>query len=112
MTTLGSPSLSSQSVSGFSGRKGPKNLETNWDDNPEWIFSKVAATAVRRDPNETELFKTEQAGEGEYAGTDALVVCDWSSDVCSSDLTDWDDNLGKPIPIRFGVFWPKRAKKP
>ena len=28
---------------------------------------------------------------------------------------DWDDNPGKPrlvIPIRFGVFWPKRAKKP
>ena len=28
---------------------------------------------------------------------------------------DWDDNPGKPrlvIPIRFRVFWPKRAKKP
>ena len=34
MTTLGSPGLSSHSVSGFSGRKGPKNLETDWDDNP------------------------------------------------------------------------------
>ena len=34
MTTLGSPGLSSQSVSGFSGRNGPKNLETDWDDNP------------------------------------------------------------------------------
>ena len=30
-------------------------------------------------------------------------------------LTEWDDNPGKPklvIPVRFGVFWPKRAKKP
>ncbi len=55
MTTLGSPGLSSQSVSGFSGRTGPKNAETVWD-----------------------------------------------------------DNLGKPrlvIPIRFEVFWPKRAEK-
>ena len=29
MTTLGSPGLSSQSVSGFSGRKGPKKPETD-----------------------------------------------------------------------------------
>ena len=29
-----------------------------------WVFSKVPADAVRRDPNETELFKTEQSGEG------------------------------------------------
>ena len=29
--------------------------------------------------------------------------------------TDWDDKPGKPrlvIPVRFRVFWPKRAKKP
>ncbi len=38
-----------------------------------WIFSPLSAASVRRDPNETELFKTEQAGEGEYSGTDALV---------------------------------------
>ena len=27
--------------------------------------------------------------------------------------TDWDDKTGKPrlvIPVRFGVFWPKKAK--
>ena len=56
MTSLGSPGLSSQSVLGFSGRKMPKNAET-----------------------------------------------------------EWDDKLGKPrfvIPVRFGVFWPKRAKIP
>lgn len=38
-----------------------------------WVFEKLAGGAVRRDPNETQLFKTEQADEGEYAGTDALV---------------------------------------
>jgi hypothetical protein len=38
-----------------------------------WIFEKLAGGAVRRDPNETQLFKTEQTEEGEYAGTDALV---------------------------------------
>ncbi|QDV87394.1 hypothetical protein [Planctomycetes bacterium TBK1r] len=39
----------------------------------QWIFAQLSGAAVRRDPNETELFKTEQAGEDEYAGTDALV---------------------------------------
>jgi len=38
-----------------------------------WIFEKLGGAAVRRDPNETQLFKTEQAEEGEYAGTDALI---------------------------------------
>ena len=38
-----------------------------------WVFEKLAGASVRRDPNETQLFKTEQAEEGEYAGTDALV---------------------------------------
>ena len=38
-----------------------------------WIFERLAGAAVRRDPNETQLFKTEQTEEGEYAGTDALV---------------------------------------
>lgn len=38
-----------------------------------WNFEKLAGGAVRRDPNETQLFKTEQTDEGEYAGTDALI---------------------------------------
>jgi len=38
-----------------------------------WTFSKLRGDDVRRDPNEAELFKTEQTAEGEYAGTDALV---------------------------------------
>ena len=62
----------------------------------EWIFSKVAATAVRRDPNETELFKTEQAGEGEYAGTDALV-----REIIQNSL---DAAIGtEPVRIRFSL---------
>jgi len=38
-----------------------------------WVFEELRGAAVRRDPNEAELFKTEQTGEGEYAGNDALV---------------------------------------
>ena len=38
-----------------------------------WVFAKLDPAAVRRDPNETQLFKDDQAGEDEYAGTDALV---------------------------------------
>ena len=39
----------------------------------QWVFEQLRGADVRRDPNEAELFKTEQAGEGEYAGNDALV---------------------------------------
>lgn len=39
----------------------------------QWAFSGLRGDDVRRDPNEAELFKTEQTAEGEYAGTDALV---------------------------------------
>jgi hypothetical protein len=39
----------------------------------QWVFSELRGDDVRRGPNETELFKTEQTAEGEYAGTDALV---------------------------------------
>jgi len=38
-----------------------------------WAFAELRGDDVRRDPNESELFKTEQTAEGEYAGTDALV---------------------------------------
>lgn len=62
-----------------------------------WIFSKVPPDAVRRDPNETELFKTEQSGEGEYSGTDALV-----REVIQNSL---DAKLGsEPVRIRFSLY--------
>jgi hypothetical protein len=38
-----------------------------------WVFEELRGAAVRRSPNEAVLFKTEQTGEGEYAGNDALV---------------------------------------
>ena len=39
----------------------------------KWVFEELRGAAVRREPNEAVLFKTEQTGEGEYAGNDALV---------------------------------------
>jgi hypothetical protein len=39
----------------------------------QWVFGELRGADVRRQPNETELFKTEQTVEGEYAGNDALV---------------------------------------
>jgi hypothetical protein len=41
-----------------------------------WVFSKVPADAVRRDPNETELFKTEQSGEGLEINTPKAIGFD------------------------------------
>ena len=38
-----------------------------------WIFGELGGAAVRRQPNDEFLFNTAQAGEGEYAGNDALV---------------------------------------
>jgi len=63
---------------------------------PGWVFAKITGAAVRRDPNETELFKTSDAGENEYAGTDALVreVIQNSMDARSGD---------GPVRIRFAL---------
>ncbi len=61
-----------------------------------WIFSPLSAASVRRDPNETELFKTEQAGEGEYSGTDALV-----REVIQNSL-DAGHREG-PVRVRFSL---------
>lgn len=38
-----------------------------------WVFDELRGSAVRREPREAELFRTEQSEEDEYAGTDALV---------------------------------------
>jgi hypothetical protein len=62
-----------------------------------WVFSKVPADAVRRDPNETELFKTEQSGEGEYSGTDALV-----RETIQNSLDA--KNGFEPVRIRFALY--------
>ena len=61
-----------------------------------WIFAPISKASVRRDPNETELFKTEQAAEGEYAGTDALV-----REVIQNSL---DASSGNgPVRVRFSL---------
>ena len=85
MTSLGSPGLSSQSVLGFSRRKKSKNAETDWDDKP----GKPSCH-----PSPFRVFLAEK-------GPKNLE-------------TDWDDKPGEPrlvIPVRFGVFSPKRAQK-
>ncbi|TWU23242.1 hypothetical protein Pla52o_27780 [Novipirellula galeiformis] len=62
----------------------------------QWVFAELSGAAVRRDPQETELFKTEDAGEGEYAGTDALVreVIQNSMDAGTGD---------GPVRVRFAL---------
>ena len=62
----------------------------------EWIFAGLSGAAVRRDPNETELFKTEQAGEDEYAGTDALV-----REVLQNSIDAGSDD--GPVRVRFAL---------
>jgi len=103
MTTQGSPGLSSQSVSGFSGRKRPKKPETDWDDNPgrpSLSSQSVSGFSGRKGPNNPETEWDDNPGK--------LVI-----PVRFPEM-DWDDNLGKDrlvIPIRFGVFWQKRTQK-
>ena len=61
MTTLGSPGSSSQSISGFSGRKRLQKNETDWDDNArkprsliEWVIDDFSPPTISRG-NETRL---------------------------------------------------------
>ena len=83
--SLVSPGLSSQSVSGFSGRKGPKNpKQTGMTSlgSPGLSSQSVSGFVGRKGPKKPK--------------------------------TDWDDKPGKPrlvIPVRFRVFWPKSANK-
>ena len=62
----------------------------------KWVFEELRGAAVRRDPNETELFKTEQTGEGEYAGNDALV-----REIIQNSI---DARVGSdPVKIRLAI---------
>jgi len=53
----------------------------------QWVFAEIQGADVRRAPQEAELFKSDQAQEGEYAGTDQLVreVIQNSLDASSED---------------------------
>lgn len=66
----------------------------------KWVFAKLDPAAVRRDPNETQLFKAEQAGEDEYAGTDALVreILQNSMDAGTGD---------GPVRVRLSLHGPQ-----
>jgi hypothetical protein len=64
-----------------------------------WVFEKLAGGAVRRDPNETQLFKTEQTDEGEYAGTDALV-----REILQNSMDA--SNGQRPVRIRLALHPP------
>ena len=69
----------------FSGRKRPRNPETDWDDKPGKPRLVI--------PVRFGVFCPKRAQNPE---------------------TDWDDKPGKPglvIPVRFGVFQPKRTKQ-
>ena len=86
MTTLGSPGLSSQSVLGFSGRKEPQKTRNG-------LGLQAWEAKVCHHPSPFRGLLAEKGNK--------------------NTKTDWDDNPGKPrlvIPVRFGVFWPKKAK--
>ena len=75
--------LGSESVLGFSGRKGPKKPETDWDDNPGKPRLVVLGFSGRKGPNNPET--------------------DWDDKPGKPRLV---------IPVRFGALWPNRAQKP
>jgi hypothetical protein len=66
---------------------------------PDWVFAELAGAAIRRDPKESELFKTEQAAEGEYAWTDSLVreIIQNSMDAGTGD---------GPVRVRLSIHQP------
>lgn len=67
-----------------------------------WVFEELRGAAVRRDPNEGVLFKSEQAGEGEYAGNDALV-----REIIQNAL---DARSGHgPVRVRLAIHEPDAA---
>lgn len=68
----------------------------------EWVFSELRRDEARRDPNEAELFKADQAAEGEYAGTDALV-----REVIQNSI-DAADGSG-PVRVRMAIHEAKDA---
>jgi hypothetical protein len=62
----------------------------------QWVFGELRGADVRRGPQEALLFKTEQAGEGEYAGNDHLV-----REVLQNAI---DARAGEePVRVRFAI---------
>jgi hypothetical protein len=71
----------------------------------QWVFEELRGAAVRRQPNEAVLFKTEQTGEGEYAGNDALVreILQNAVDARAGD---------GPVRVRLAIHDPSDAPPP
>ena len=67
-----------------------------------WIFDELRGAAVRRQPNEAVLFQAEQAGEGEYAGNDALVreILQNAMDARAGD---------EPVRVRLAIYGSSEA---
>ena len=111
MTTLGSPGLSSQSVSGFSGRKEPKKPETDWDDSPGFSPQSVLGFSGRKGPNNLETAWDHNPGKPRLV-IPVRFGFFWPNSA-KKTRNGLDDNPGKPrlvIPVCFRVFWPKKAK--
>ena len=120
----GSPGLSSQSISGFCGRKGPQKPETDWDDKL-WktrlvipvCFGFSCSKRARKHPKRNGMTRLGSQGLSSQS-----VSGPFGRKGPQENKTDWDDNPGKPrlvipgnprfvIPACFRVFWPKRTKK-
>jgi hypothetical protein len=71
----------------------------------KWVFEELRGAAVRRDPQEAELFKTEQTAEGEYSGNDALVreILQNAVDARAADA---------PVRVRFAIHEATDAPPP
>lgn len=66
----------------------------------KWVFEELRGAAVRREPNEAVLFKTEQTAEGEYAGNDALV-----REILQNalDARSRDNEADGPVRVRLAI---------
>ncbi len=71
----------------------------------QWIFEELRGAAVRRQPNEAVLFKTEQTGEDEYAGNDALVR-EILQNAVDARVAE------KPVRVRLAIHDPRDAPSP
>ena len=113
MTSLGFPGLSSQSISGFSGGKGPKNVETDWAREAQACHPSLFRGVLAEKGQKT-LKRTGMTTLGSPGLSSPSVSGFSGRKGPKNPETEWDDNPGKPklvIPVGFGVFWPKSAKK-
>ena len=112
MTRLGSPVLSSQSFLGFPSPFLSKIPETDWDDTPglprlviPFRFQVFRPFFGQENPKQTGMTSL---------GSSGLSSQSVSGVSGRKGPTKTRNGPGKPrlvMPVRFGAFWPKRAKK-